>query len=188
MPKPSDLDKFRDYLFDDVDTLPFTPRDKERLLRYRAIFTLKLERPSTSNKDIALMLMTTFHVKSLSRAYQDIASADILLANVRSSEKQWIRYLVVETLKEAINLARDEGDIATMVKAADRLGKYARLDQEDQEPIPYEDIVPAPVEYTSDPEVLGLPAPKEGARQFIERIKRRYIEVEDVEYKEMDHG
>ena len=188
MPKPSDLDKFRDYLFDDVDTLPFTERDKTRLLRYRAIFTLKLERPSTSNKDIARMLMDQFSVKSVSRAYHDIAAADILLANVRSSEKQWIRYLVVETLKEAINLAREDGDIATMVKAADRLGKYTRLDQEDQEPIPYEDIVPAPVEYTSDPEVLGLPTPKEGAREFIERIKRRYIEAEEVEYTEVDHG
>ena len=44
-----------------------------------------------------------------------------MLGKVRTSEKQWIRYLVTETLKEAIDKARRKGDLKNMVAAADKL-------------------------------------------------------------------
>lgn len=188
MPKPSTIDKFRDHLFDDLDEMSLTALERKQLTRYRAIFVLKLENPHLSNAKVAKFLNRKFGIKSVAQAYRDIAATEIMLGNVRSSEKQWIRYLVVETLKDAITLAKNKGDLKNMVAAADKLGKYTRLDQEDQEPIPYEDIVPAPIEYLNDPKILGMPEPKEGARAYIEKIKRRYIDTQDVEYEELKRG
>lgn len=185
MPKPSTLDKFHDHLFDDCDSLEMTPRERAQLMRYRAIFTLKLQKPHITNTEVAKFLKKEFGITSVGQAYRDIAATETVLGKIRSSEKQWIRYLVVETLKKAIHLAQKSGDIKAMVAAADKLGKYTRLDQEDQEPLPFEEIVPEPIEYLNDPTILGLPEPKEGARQYVEKVRRKYFEAEDVEYKEV---
>lgn len=188
MSKPSTLDKFRDRLFDDIDQLELTDRERSQLMRYRAIFVLKLENPHITNANVAKFLNKKFGIRSIAQAYRDIAATEAMLGKVRTSEKQWIRYLVTETLKEAIDKARRKGDLKNMVAAADKLGKYSRLDQEDPQPLPYEDIVPSPIEYLNDPSILGLPTPKEGARAYIERIKRKYVDVQDVEYEDVKRG
>ena len=188
MPKPSTIDKFRDHLFDDIDTLSLTPMERDQLLRYRAIFTLKLENPHVSNRVVADFLKDNFGITSVAQAYRDISAMEMMLGAVRSSEKQWIRYLVVEKLKDALAMAEKKGKIKEMIMAADKLAKYTRLDQEDQEPIPWEEIVPAPVEYLNDPKLLGLPEPPEGARAFVEKIKRKYIDLPEAEYEELKDG
>ena len=188
MSKPSTLDKFRDRLFDDIDRLELTDRERSQLMRYRAIFVLKLENPHITNANVVKFLNKKFGIRSIAEAYRDIAATETMLGKVRTSEKQWIRYLVTETLKEAIDKARRKGDLKNMVAAADKLGKYSRLDQEDPQPLPYEDIVPSPIEYLNDPSILGLPTPKEGARAYIERIKRKYVDVQDVEYEDVKRG
>lgn len=189
MPKDSTLDLYRERLFDDIDQLQdLTITQRDQILRYRAIFTLKLEHPYVSNKNVAAMLEQEFGIKSISQAYRDIGAVERLLGNVRSSEKQFIRYLVVETLKEAIETARDNDEVKEMIAAADKLGKYARLDQEDQDPLPYEEIVPLPIEYVNDPEIMGRSVPPGGVKAFIERVKKKYIEAEDIEYEEVKHG
>ena len=189
MPKESTLEQYRERLFDDIDQLQdLTPSLRGQLLRYRAIFTLKLEHPYVSNKGVAAMLQQEFGITSISQAYRDIALVERLLGNVRSSEKQFIRYLVVETLKEAIETARSLGQTKEMIAAADKLGKYARLDQEDQDPLPYEEIVPAPVEYANDPGLIGRKVPEGGVKAYIERVKKKYIEAEDIEYEEVKYG
>lgn len=186
MPRESTLEIYRDRLFDDLDRMDdLTPTVRTQILRYRAIFSLKLQKPHISNADVADMLKAEFGVTSISQAYRDISAVERLLGSVRTSEKAFIRYMVTETLKEAIGAARAAGDLKNMVAAAAALGKYSRLDQEDQEPLPYEEIVPRPVEYTNDPQVLGIPIPKEGVKAFVDRIKKKHIEAVDVEYEEV---
>lgn len=184
MAKPATIDKFREQLWDDIDTIDCTPCERQQLLRYRGIFTQKLDNPAISNKNLAKYLETEHGIKSLAQAYRDIAQADVLLGSVRSSEKAWIRYLVVEKLKEAIDKADTDGDLFNMISAIDKLAKYSRLDKEDQEALPYDEIVPRPIEFVNDPSVLGLPK-VENPKAVIERVKRKYNIIADVEYEEV---
>lgn len=185
MPTESTLEKFKDRLFDDLDSIDCTPAERRRLKIYRFLFTSKLEKPYVTNAELAENLAEYFGVTSTGQAYRYISHIELLVGNVRASEKQWIRYLVVEALKEAIKLAKAKDDIKAMVSAADKLGKYTRLDQEDPEPIEW-DIKPQAVEFINDPTILNLPKVS-NPKEVVEKAKKRYMEAEatDIEYMEV---
>lgn len=185
MPQQTTLEKFKDCLFDDIETIDATAAEKKRIVIYRHLFTSKLERPYITNAELATSLGDLFGITCVSQAYRYIGHIEVLVGNVRASEKQWIRYMVVEALKEAIRLAKGKDDIKAMVAAADKLGKYTRLDQDDQDPIPWEKIQPLPVEFVNDPSVLDMPEVK-NPRAMIERVKKKFLEdeIRDVEYTE----
>lgn len=179
MAKQSTLDKFKQHLFDDSSGLVLTASESEQLKRYRAIYSERLEDPSISNKSLVTFLQSNFQI-SQSQAYRDIGQMEQLFGNVVNAQKEWVRYLVVETLKESIALARDQADIKTMVKAATALGVLTRLDKEDSQTIPYEDIVPLQIEFQNDPSILGLPK-VENTRETIDKVLRKYIDNVDFE-------
>lgn len=177
--KPRTLEKYYDRMWLDLDSIPdLTPVERSQILRYRDIYTAKLANPSTTNASIVDALKEKYGI-GVAQAYRDISQMEILLSSIRAAEKQYIRYMVVETLKESINLARLKDDPETMAKAAGLLGKYTRLDQEDQDPLPWEEIVPRPIEYVNDPTVLGLPAVK-NPKEYVEKMKCKYLVVEDA--------
>lgn len=184
MPKPNTLDKYQDTLFSDLETLGATALEQQQILRYRRIFTERLASPSQPNKVLVDMLQEEFCI-SAAQAYRDIAQMEVLLGKIRNAEKSWMRYTVIETCKEAIELARLNEDVKTMVAAAATLGKYCRLDQEDAQPLPYEDIVPQPVEFVNDPQLLGLPK-VDNPRAVVERAKKKYLGAMEVEYQEVE--
>lgn len=183
MSKVPTIEKFKDRLFDDLDTLDATDNEKKLILIYRYLLTQRLERPYVTNAQLAEFLHDCFGITSLGQAYRYIGHVELLVGNIRSSEKAWIRYIVVETLKEAIQLAKSECDIKAMVAAADKLGKYTRLDQEDQDPLPWEEIKPQPIEFITDPSVLGLDK-VENPRALIEKVRKKYMDEVEVEYVE----
>lgn len=179
MPKPATIEKFHAALFEGVDTVVLTPSERDQLQRIRAIFTMQLDKPYISNKEIATMLCTNFGINSMSQAYRDIARTQQLLGSVSNSNKVWIRYLVTEGLKSLINRAIEEGDLETEQRAYATLAKCYRLNMEDPDPIPYEDIVPQQIDYVNDPSILtGVPV--DDPRAMVERIKRKYIDFEEV--------
>ena len=72
--------------------------------------------------------------------------------------------------------------------AANVLGKYNRLDREDAQEMPWEEIIPQSIEPTSDPTVLGgkkLENREEEIRKMYEKYKGE-IEIEDIGYEEVD--
>lgn len=150
------------------------------------------------------MLRSEFDI-SLSQAYRDIASTQTLLGSVPNASKQWIRYMVVEALKDVMARADtiletfsgdSDGDIGALlvdndsiikalevkVKAADKLAKYARLNMEDVDPLPFDEIVPQPIEYCNDPSILTGKVIDDPVA-YVERIKKKYI---DIEFEEVD--
>lgn len=184
MSKVPTIEKFKDRLFDDLDTLDATELEKKQILIYRFLLTLRLEKPYVTNAQLAEFLYENFGITSVGQAYRYIGHVEQLVGNIRSSEKAWIRYLVVETLKEAIQRAKADDDIKAMVAAADKLGKYTRLDQEDQDPMPWEQIKPQPIEFVTDPSVLGIDK-IENPRALIEKVKKKYMDEVEVEYEEV---
>lgn len=204
MGRDATIVKFRDYIFEDADNVSLTPLEHKQLLRLRSVVTLQLERPSTSNTEIVAML-TNMHGVSVSQAYRDIASTHLLLGSVPNASKQWIRYMTVETLKGVIENAeaviqsqRVPEDqlsdntyvyynseivleaLAVKTKAADKLAKYARLDQSDPDPIPFEEIVPLNIDYVNDPSILtGVQV--DDPKAAVKKVLDKYANYEEVE-------
>lgn len=192
MPRKPALDKFRDVLFKDFDEMEhLTPAEQKQLTRYRLAFTESLENPTLPDTELRDMLMNTFGISS-TQAYVDIQNVRILLGNVRNAGKEWVRYLVNETLKKAIEDARTLGPkgIKLVIMAANTLGKYNMLDREDAQELPWEDIVPQTIEPTSDPTVLKI-KPLENKEDEISKMYEKYkgeIEIEYTDYEELNNN
>src|SRR5665647_853142 len=106
MSRKANLDKFHDVLFKDFDEQQhLTLVEREQLKRYRAAYAQSLENPSITDTKLRDYLMNEYGI-SQTQAYYDIANIRILLGNVRNAGKEWVRYLVNETLKEAIEACR----------------------------------------------------------------------------------
>lgn len=186
MSRPLNLDKFHDIFFADLDEKNLTVDEKKMLCRYRALFTLSLERPSIPDIELRDFLMNEFGIGQ-TQAYRDIANIRTLLGNVQNAGKEWVRYMVNETMKKAIEDAKSMGakGIKLMIMAADKLGKYNRLDKDDSIEIPWEEILPQTIEPTTDPTVLGI-KPLENKEKAIRDMYEKYrdeIEIEDIDYE-----
>lgn len=76
-----------------------------------------------------------------------------------------------------------------MERAASSYAKYNRVDLEDEQVMPYDEIVVQPFTPTSDPSVLGIkPIPNidEKIKSMIEKYRRESIDIEDVEAEDAD--
>ena len=187
MSRKPNLDKFHDVLFKDFDEQQhLTLMEREQMKRFRFAFSQSLENPSVPDTKLRDFLMNEFGV-SKSQAYQDIANTRILLGNVRNAGKEWVRYLVTETLKEAITACKLKNKWKEVILATHVLGKYNKLDKDDAMQYPWEEILPIPIEPTNDVTVLKV-KPLENKEEEIRRMYEKYkgeIDIEDIGYEEV---
>ena len=76
-----------------------------------------------------------------------------------------------------------------MDRAATAYGKLNRVDLEDEQAIPLDQILWQPFTATDDPRVLGIePIPNIQSKidAMIEKYRRETIDIEDIEYEEVD--
>jgi len=189
MPRKPALDKFHKVLFENVDELQhLSERELKQLKRYRSVFTVCMDNPAIS--DVRLRdFLAKEHGVSFVQAYEDIHNMRILLGNMRNAGKEWVRYLVNETLKQAIETAKAAGKKGTrdMIAAAAAMAKYNMLDKHDAQELPWEEIIPVSIEPTSDPTVLNI-KPLANKEAEIKRLMEKYgadIEIEDMDYEEI---
>jgi len=129
--------------------------------RYEHIFTIWLDDPAISESDMRKRIMTTFEV-SYSQAHRDLESVKLMLGNVSVAAKEWQRYTATEMIKKGYSLvekAESSLDVKrglAMIKAGEAIGKVTKLDKDDVDPLPFEDIVPQSFEPTGDVTVLGM--------------------------------
>lgn len=184
MSRKTNLDKFNDVLFKDFDEQQhLTLVERDQLKRYRATFTQSLVKPSIPDNQLRDFLISEFGI-STSQAYRNIANVRILLGNVRNAVKEWIRYLVKETLKQAIEDASDKRKLKERIMAAAMLAKYNRLDKEDIEKLPWDEIVPEGIEPTTDPTVLKI-KPLKNKKEEIRSVAVYYREWSSIENIEL---
>lgn len=187
MSREHPLERFRTVLFENVSEKTLTANEYQQLKRYRDAFTQSLDNPLIRDTELRDYLINTYKV-SESQAYRDLANIRILLGNVRNAGKEWIRYLVIEGLKDAAARAREGGKLKEEIMALDKLAKYNRLDKEDIAELPFDKIIPVDWETTSDVSVLGV-KPMENLDSEIEKLYKKYmddIEIEDIDYQEVD--
>lgn len=138
---------------------PLTKKLKDR---YERIFTKWLDDPAISESDMRKYIMAELGV-SYSQSHRDLETVKFMLGNVSVAAKEWQRYTAIDMIKKGYALVikedSDKLDIKrglAMIKAGEAIGKVTKLDKEDPDPIPYEDIVPQSFEPTGDVSALGI--------------------------------
>jgi hypothetical protein len=126
----------------------------EILKRAREGFTYWLEKPELTDSKVVDFLMSEFGVTKTT-AYNDLFGIKKLLGNVRNAAKEWNRYTVVEMCKKAYKVAEAQDDAKGMAMAADKIGKYTKCDQNENEEIPWERIAVPNFEPVPDITVLA---------------------------------
>jgi len=224
------LDKIQRVFFEGAEESILTPVQQQQIKRYRAAFSVWLDKPILSDTQVVKFLQAE-HDVSKQQAYTDIRYIKVLLGNVKNAGKEWQRYKADQLVSDAVALLEprevekevekpkkkgkvvgftaidpdEEEDITekktftinpsktdvliaeAKIKAAKALVAIHKLDKDEGEPMPWEDIVPHDWEATSDPSVIGL-KPIANIEEKIKKLKKKYsqdIEIVDTNYEDI---
>ncbi len=178
MNEKTTLDKIQKELFsppdEKTDLAPNYKVIKARLLKG---FTFWLENPHLPESKIVNFLQNTCNI-SRTQAYQDLKNIKILLGNVRNASKEWYRHMVIEMCRSAYNIAKIKRDAKAMALAADKIGKYAKLDKEEDDPLPWDQLVPPNFEPKPDVEILGI-KPVSNIDEYRKNLRSKFLSKYD---------
>jgi hypothetical protein len=165
------------YFFEGSD-VPLAPAEKILKETYETIFTMWLHDPAMSDAKMRNFIIKKFKV-SERLAYMYIHRVKLMLGNVTNAKKEWQRYMALEMIKKAYELLNSNlvKEIAVkramvMIKAAEAIGKITKLDKEDPDVIPWDEIIPLNIEPTGDVTVLGMKR-MENLKAFQDRMRRK---------------
>ena len=190
MPPPRIIDVARTDLFTPQSDLEqrYDYKTVSALMRIRDEYQWTLANPDKPDRAF-VDTMVARHGMSERAIYGDLAIIKQLLPALQSSSREWHRWKANQMLLETYEQAKRRHDTKTMERAAASYAKFNRVDLEDEQVIPYEDIVVQPFTATSDPTVLGI-KPIENLDEVIKNLTDKYrkesLDIEDVEYEEAD--
>lgn len=136
--------------------------DQEVEIRKRWRYTVAEYLNTPSLTDTKLIDFITAGCGGLTRpitkqqAYQDLTVIKQIVSKVNMASKEWWRYTVTEMAKEAYQVAKGQKDAKAMAMALDKIGKYQRVDQVDDNGFSFEDMIPPNFEFTPDVSVLNI--------------------------------
>ncbi len=175
------FDKIQANLFGHDAKMVLSDKEQEIFLRYRAGFSVWLEDPTITDKQMATFLMNTFGIAKQT-AYLDVGNIKRLVGNVQNASKEFHRYTVIKMLKEAFLVAKHKHNPVAMAMAADKLAKATQLDKIDMEIPDWNAIIPPSFEPSSDVRLIGL-KPMQDLQVRIKQLKQKYISdyIEEVQ-------
>jgi hypothetical protein len=183
------FDKIQRALFTDPrdNKVVLSAKDQEIKLRYEKTFTYWVSNPHLTDRQVVRFLINQGVSQSV--AYEDLRRIRLMLGNVQMASKEWYRHMVIEMCRKAYSKAEAQGDAKAMALAASTLGKYTKLDKDEAESLPWDQLVPPNFEPEPDPTILGLPADP-NIEKNREALRRKYLRtmhpdfVEDAEVVE----
>jgi hypothetical protein len=181
------IDKMDALLFDPLP-VDISPHERAMMLRYRDAYTHWLDNPLESDADVRDYLINNHNIGK-AQAYRDITNIKLLLGNVRNAGKEWHRHRVNVLLEKAAAsaLAGRTAEATALSKVATAFIKNNKLDMDEGEQLPYDEIIPPAFEPTTDPSAIGL-KPLPNLRRRIAELKERYIgeiDILDTNYEEL---
>lgn len=190
MPLPSTINVCQTDLFSPESELRAKYDDitVQRVLRIRELYTYVIANPDTKDRQFVERAVSMFKV-SQSCAYNDLAIIKALLPMLSKASRDFHRWRANEMLLETYRMAKARKDTKTMERAASSYAKYNRVDLEDEQLIPYDEIVVQPFTATDDPTPLGIkPIPniQERIKKMLDKYIAESIDIQDVEYEEYD--
>lgn len=159
-----------------------------RLMRIRAEYQWVLANPDLADRQF-VEEFTGRTGLSDQAIYADLSIIKQLLPALSSSSRDFHRWKANQMLLETYQMAKKRKDTKTMERAASSYAKYNRVDLEDEQVMPYDQIVVQPFTATNDPSVLGITPIKDidsKIKAMIEKYRKETIDIEDVEYEEAD--
>lgn len=160
----------------------------QRVLRIRDLYSYVIANPDTKDRQFVERAVSIFKV-SQSCAYNDLAIIKALLPMLSKASRDFHRWRANEMLLETYRMAKARKDTKTMERAASSYAKYNRVDLEDEQLIPYDEIVVQPFTATDDPTPLGIkPIPniQERIKKMLDKYIAESIDIQDVEFEECD--
>ena len=136
-------------------------------------FTFWLENPHLPEGKIVNFLQNTCGI-SRSQAYTDLKNIKYLLGNIRNASKEWYRHMVIEMCRSAYSIAKIKRDAKAMALAADKIGKYAKLDKDEDDPLPWDQLIPPNFEPKPDVNILGI-KPVSNLEEYRKKLRRKYL-------------
>lgn len=177
MTKPDSIQKFMDNFSIDLTTdTSLTIKERDQIIRYRHAFHILLQCPWMPTPKLRDELMNMYGI-SESQAYRDIQTMEIIKGTVKNTSREFQLYKINAALDEALDIAITAKDAEAIAKVSSVIGKYNQLDKNLPQLIPTEDIIPQLVEYTSDPEILGVKLSdrvKADPQAFIDSLIRKH--------------
>ncbi len=190
------LAKLHTYLFagEQENKVIFDKDEQDIVLRYRAAFTKWLSEPFLRDSEIISYLKASFAICE-SQAYKDLARIKTLIGNVNNAGKEFQRHRATEMILKGYDMAANADShlevkqAMAMIRAGDALVKVHKLDKEDIDRIPWEDIIPLELEPTTDISVIGRKR-IDNLEELQARLRKKYgAEPVDVPFTDVtDHG
>jgi hypothetical protein len=170
------FDKIQKYLFEDKELAKqfLNPRELEIKHRWAAVYSFWIDKPEATDRELVRFMRAEFGIEK-SQAYNDLPKIKLLLGNVKAAGKEYYRLMVVEMCKKAYNVAMTKGDAKAMAMAADKIGKYTKLDKDELEALPWDQLFPPNFEPSNDVSVLGITLDADFELKR-EKLKRKYMD------------
>ncbi len=189
MSVPVNIDEYQMYLFSSSDEMQKRHLPEEmiyRLLRIRGLYTYWLNFPQRTTRELVQYDKEGNPELRDRQAYDDIKLVKILIGNLTKESKDWRRHVFIQRTEEVYKSAMRSKDYKTAEKANADYAKYNRLNQIDEQPIDYSEIVPHIIEPTDDPSVIGI-KPQKNLRDKIRKFKKKFgADIEDADFVEIN--
>lgn len=162
--------------------LVLTKDEKEIKDRYMLYVTKMLEDPLISDSSMVTYIMEIAGIQK-SQAYKDLSNVRSIVGNIKNANKEWYRFMVVEGLKKSYQRAVEAENVIAEIMALDKLGKYTKLDKDEEEPMPWDQLIPPDFELSDDVRVLDekLFDPKIDERR--EKMRSKYNRAIDTDFE-----
>lgn len=160
----------------------------DKVLRVREMYNWFIANPDGTDREFVAEVCQR-HGIHRTTAYSDLAVVKSLLPMLGSASRDFHRWRTNEMLMNTYKMAEKRKDTKTMERAATAYGKLNRVDLEDEQAIPLDQILVQPFTATDDPRVLGIePIPNlaDKISAMIEKYRRETIDIQDVEFEEVD--
>lgn len=155
---PEQIERTQKFLFaseEEMNEANLTANQQSRLLRLRDMYLYWLRHPAYSDKAVVAQIVHQYKV-CLSVAYEDVRLLKICLGNLGQVTRQWCQYVFMQRCEEGFAMARASGDANAFAKVLSALGKFTRLDHDEDIGPDYSQIIPQRFELTTDPTVAGF--------------------------------
>jgi len=187
------LQKMHLYLFDENSdgNIIFNKREQDVIIRFRAAFIKWFSEPHLRDTQMINYLVTQFDI-SERQAYYDLPKIKSLIGNVHVAGKEFQRHRANEMILKGYEVAKDAEShfevkqAMAMIRAGEALVKVHKLDKEDLDNLPFEDIIPLELEPSTDISVIGR-RKIENLEELKRKLRKKYGDqpVEDIDFTEM---
>lgn len=144
--------------------------------RLRDAYTHWLSNPLLSDNRMRDYLMA-MHGVSTNQAYRDIALLKLLFGSVAVANKEQMRYKAnyLYDAAAAAALAGNDQKAKALTRIADGIVKNNRLEEQEGEDFPWDEIIPVDMSLTVDPTVIDI-VPEPNIKAKAAKLLKQYTE------------